>query len=415
MTRTIMHIDVNSAFLSWTAVHMLQHGSSIDLRNIPSIIGGNQATRHGIVLAKSIPAKGFKIQTGEPVFQAKQKCPNLVVMPPDYFLYMQCSSALSEILQNYSDKIQLFSIDECFLDYTGIEKILGEPIKVANQIREQIRKELGFTVNIGISTNKLLAKMAGDLKKPDMTHTIYPEEISAKMWPLPVEDLYMVGRATAPKLKGMGIHTIGDLANTDIELLKYKFKSWGLMLHAYANGIDESPVHPGSGHTVIKGIGNSTTVYFDVIDKQTAYKVLLSLVETVSMRLRFSGFCCSVVAVSLKTDELISSSHQKKLMTPIDCTNAVFKEVKSLFDEMWRGQPIRQMGIRVSDLYTKDYIQLSFFEENWDKQRRLDKTIDEIRIKYGSNAVIRSSFLWSGLSPLEGGVVDEFPVMSSIL
>ncbi|NLD51100.1 MAG: DNA polymerase IV, partial [Clostridiaceae bacterium] len=264
--RTIFHIDVNSAYLSWEAANRLQHGEALDLREVPSVVGGDEASRHGIVLAKSLPAKKFKIHTGESLFAARQKCPNLIVIPPHYDLYMQCHKAMMDVLHNFSPTIQIFSIDECFLDYTEMEAIWGSPLEAASAIKERIKKELGFTVNIGISNNKLLAKMGGDLKKPDMIHTLYPEEVPEKMWPLPVEDLYMVGRATAPKLHQMGIYTIGQLANADIELLKYKLKSFGQLIRDYANGIEDSQVAKG-GRPPIKGIGNSTTISFDVDSK----------------------------------------------------------------------------------------------------------------------------------------------------
>lgn len=414
--RIVFHIDVNSAYLSFEAVYRLQHGATVDLREIPSAVGGSQATRHGIILAKSIPTKKYGVKTGEAIWEAKQKCPQIVIIPPNYYLYMGCHKALVDLLKNYSDKVQVFSIDECFLDMTGM-KLLGDPLDVANEIREHVKKELGFTVSIGISTNKLLAKMGSDLKKPDAVNILFPENVPEKMWVLPVEDLYMVGQATAPKLHKMGIYTIGDLAKTDIEWLKYKFKSWGMVLWSYANGIEDSNVS-ASSHSVIKGIGNSTTIHFDVEDKETAYLVLLSLVETVGMRLRYGGFCCKVVSVSIKKAEDLSSySHQKKLVVPVDCTNAIFFECKKLFDQMWKGEPIRHLGVRVSDLTTSDYIQLSLLEKDWNKQKKVDAAVDEIRMKFGAGSVIRSSFLWSRLAPLQGGLTEDssFPVMTSIL
>ena len=267
--KIIFHIDVNSAFLSFEAVYRLQHGAAVDLREIPSAVAGAQATRHGIILAKSIPTKKYGVKTGEAIWEAKQKCPDITIVPPNYALYMCCHHALVKLVKDYSDKVQVFSIDECFLDMTGMQ-ILGDPLVVANEIRERIKQELGFTVSIGISSNKLLAKMGSDPKKPDAITTLYPTEISEKMWILPVEDLYMVGQATTPKLHNIGINMIGDLARYDIEVLKYKFKSWGLLLWNYANGIEDSSVS-NSSHSIIKGIGNSTTIHFDVEDKETAY------------------------------------------------------------------------------------------------------------------------------------------------
>ena len=413
--RIIMHIDANSAFLSWSAVFALQHGATVDLREVPSIVGGNQASRHGIVLARSIPSKKFGIQTGEPVISAKQKCPNLIVVPPEYWLYMKCSSSMVEILKDYSDMIQVFSIDESFLDYTGMRKLMGDPVVVASQIKDRIHKELGFTVSIGISTNKLLAKMGSELKKPDAVSTLYPWEIKQKMWPLPIRELYMCGQATEQKLQSMGILTIGDLAKTEPEFVKYKLKSWGDMLYAYAHGIEDSLVKPGGAVPYVKGIGNSCTIHFDVEDTETAHKVLLSLVETVGMRLRHGGFCTRLVQVTIKTSELRSYSHQHKFYVPTDCTNDIYKQACKLFDTMWKKEPIRHLGVRVSELCGNDFIQLSLLEENNEKQRKVDRAVDEIRMKFGSSSVFRAGFLHSRLAPMQGGVVEEFPVMTSIL
>ncbi|NMB97377.1 MAG: DNA polymerase IV [Clostridiaceae bacterium] len=414
--RIIFHVDVNSAFLSWSSVYALQHGCKVDFRTVPAIVGGNQATRHGIVLAKSIPAKKYGIQTGEPIVDARRKCPALVVIPPDYILYMKCSEAMIKILKEYSDQIQIFSIDECFIDMTCMQKLLGGDYnRIATEIKDRIKNELGFTVSIGISTNKLLAKMGSDLQKPDAVVTLFPEEIKKKMWPLPVRDLYMCGKATEKKLHGMGIYTIGDLAQTEPEYLKYKLKSWGEMLYNFAHGIENSQVNPNGSIPYIKGIGNSCTIHFDVEDYETAHKVLLSLVETVGMRLRRGNFCCRLVQVSIKTNKLTSYSHQRKFEVPTDCTNAIYEEVCRLFDNAWKGEPIRHLGVRVSELCGNDFIQLSLFDKNWEKHRLIDRAIDEIRMKYGSHSVFRAGFLYSGLAPLQGGIVEDFPVMSSIL
>ncbi|HHU79363.1 MAG: DNA polymerase Y family protein [Caldicoprobacterales bacterium] len=414
--RLILHIDVNSAFLSFEAVYRLQHGETVDLRDIPSAVAGSQATRHGIILAKSIPAKKYGIKTGEPTWEARQKCPQLVTVPPNYALYMFCHNSLKELLKNFSDRIQVFSVDEFFLDVTGMPGA-DQPLELAHIIRKRIKKKLGFTVSIGISSNKLLAKMGSELKKPDAVSTLFPPEIPGKMWPLPVEDLYMVGRATSLKLRKMGIGTIGSLANCDLELLKYKFKSWGKLLWDYANGIESSAVSSSSRDTV-KGIGNSTTVHFDVEDRRTAHQVLLSLVETVGMRMRFSGLCCRVIAISIRrAEDLTFYSHQLKIQTPIDSTTAIYEYCKRLFDEAWGGEPIRHLGVRVSDLSPAVHIQLSMFEKEWEKQKVIDRAVDQIRMKFGPGSVIRSNFLWSGLAPMEGGLSDDasYPVMTSIL
>jgi DNA polymerase-4 len=413
--RTIFHIDVNSAYLAWEAVYRLQHGAKVDLRTIPAVVGGNEESRHGIVLAKSIPAKKYNIQTGETLFSARQKCPNLVVVPPNYGLYLKCSNALVSILREYSPIIQRFSIDECFLDYTGMEKLFGYPVEAAHVIKNRIRDELGFTVNIGISHNKLLAKMAGELSKPDKVHTLYPEEIPEKMWPLPVEELYMVGRATAPKLHMLGIRTIGDLARHNVKDLEIRLKSHGVLIWQYANGIENSLVR--NSHIGIKGIGNSTTTPFDVEDIKTANMYLLSLTETVATRLREAGFCCNLVSVGLKNNNLRYYSHQRKLHAPTDSTDEIYCTAKELFKEMWKGEPLRHLGVRVSDLSPSNYVQLSLFShKDLVKMRALDKAVDYIRSKYGPQAITRAVFGNSEIPALSGGVgEEEYPMMSSKL
>ena len=392
MSRIIFHIDVNSAFLSWTAVERLNKGEPIDLREIPSIVGGDSETRHGIVLAKSTPAKKYGIVTGEPIAMALRKCPELVCVPPDFPLYARNSRRMFEILSDYSDRIEQFSIDEGFLEYSGMEKLLGPPLETAEMIRQRIKKELGFTVNIGVSCNKILAKMAGELEKPDKLITLFPEEIEEKLWPLPVEDLFMVGRRTSPRLREMGIRTIGELANFPLPLLEKKFKSFGRMLHAYANGIDDSPVVPESEATELKSIGNSTTTSFDVEERETAYKILLALSETVSMRLRGHKLCAQEIAVTLKSSDFKVYSHQKQLVNAVDCTNAVYETAKEIFDEVWKKEPLRLLGVRAGKLCAEDCVQLSFLEEDWSKQKKADAAMDAIRLKYGKNTVRRSTF-----------------------
>lgn len=413
--RTIFHIDVNSAYLSWEAVYRLQQGAKIDLREIPSVVGGNPKTRHGIVLTKSIPAKRFKIQTGETIHAACQKCPNLTIVPPSYSLYMKCSNAMVAILKEYSPNIQRFSVDECFLDMTGMDGIHGNLIDLAYKISDRIRTELGFTVNIGISNNKLLAKMASDLKKPNMVHTLFPHEIKEKMWCLPIEDLYMVGNATAPKLRSIGIDTIGDLAQADLKLIRYKLKSHGEMVWKYANGIEDSSVRV-SNHMTMKGLGNSTTTPFDIVDKETAHLLLLSLTEMTAMRLRDSGNMCTVISVKAKTHEFHRYSHQRKIYSPTDCTNEIHKIVTALLDESWDGTPLRHLGIRLSGLVSNEYYQTSLFDvRNKEKLRSLDNAIDDIRLRFGSKSIMRAGFLNSRIRSMTGGVAEDYPLMTSIL
>lgn len=412
----VFHIDANSAYLSWEATYRLQHGDPLDLRTVPSVVGGDPTTRHGIVLTKSIPAKKFNVQTGETLYSACQKCPDLIIVRPNYTLYRQCSDAMVEILKDYSPYVQRFSVDECFLDFSGMELLSKDPIKTAHEIKDRIKNELGFTVNIGISTNKLLAKMAGELKKPDMVHTIFPEEIAFKMWPLPIEELFMVGRATTKKLRSRGIRTIGELANFDLKLIKLFLKSYGTLVWNYANGIDYSPVRTG-GTIEVKGMGNSTTIPFDVEDRTNAQLVLLSLVETVSARLRQAKVLARLVSVSFRTNEFYSCSHQRKLYNATDCTDEIWEIACELFNELWDSQPLRHMGLRVSELCQNDFYQTSLFGKDFDKRRKVDSAVDVIRAKFGPSAIFRSAFLHSGLHSITGGVIEneDYPMMTSLL
>ena len=411
--RIILHIDVNSAFLSWEATYRLQHGATLDLREVPSVVGGDEESRHGIVLAKSVPAKKYGIQTGEVLWQARSKCPNLIIVPPDYSLYMQCSTALIDLLYEYSPLLERYSIDECFLDITETLKS-KKALDIAREISNNVKAVLGFTVNIGISSNKLLAKMASDFEKPDKVHTLFPDEIPKKLWPLPVRELFMVGRRTAPKFYRLNIFSIGQLAHTDPQFLRAHFKSFGTVLWQYANGIDNSPVNPYSPPA--KGIGNSTTTPFNVDNEREALLFLLSLVETASSRLRAARLLAQVVSVSIRETDLTFFSHQRRLLTPTDNTESLFKVARALFRELWDGSPLRHLGVAFSSLCNDRFYQTSIFEDEQTYQKKsLDSSIDSIRLHYGNTSVVRGSFINSGIPPLTGGVIDDYPGMRSQL
>lgn len=326
----------------------------------------------------------------------------MICVPPNFALYTRNSEEMFGILSNYSDRIEQFSIDEGFLDYTGMELLFGPPLEGAKKIKHHIKKELGFTVNIGISSNKLLAKMAGELEKPDKIITLYPEELGEKLWPLPVEEMFMVGRKTAPRLRKMGIRNIGELARYSVPLLVKEFKSYGRMLHAYANGIDDTAVAYAESVQEVKSIGNSTTIPYDVEEREEAYKILLSLAETVSMRLRGGKVCAREIGVVIKTTDFHVYSHQTKLLNAIDCTNAVYETAKIVFDEAWREEPIRHLGIRAGHLCSDECIQLSILDEDWTREKQADVAMDEIRKKYGRKTVVRSTFI-GGIEPAYGG------------
>ncbi len=396
----IFHIDVNSAFLSWEAVYRLEHcGENLDLRETASAIGGDIAMRRGIILAKSIPAQKYGIKTGETIAEAKMKCPGLILAPPDYQLYDKCSMAFMKILRRYSDVVEQYSIDEAFVDMTSTCHLFGDPEETADRIRNRIREELGFTVNIGISTNKLLAKMASDLEKPDRVHTLYPQEIPRKMWPLPVSELFFVGPATARKLFAVGIRTIGELAAADPVWLRSLLKKQGEIIWGFANGMDISPVLPQPAAN--KGYGNSTTTPYDVSDLQTARKVLLALAETVGIRLRADGVRIEVVSVCIRyaglcgEDYFPSATHQRKLKEPTNVTAEIYEAACSLFGELWNGEPVRHLGVHTCGVSKSDFArQMELFNErDYEKLLGADVAMDNIRERYGMDAAIRAAFL----------------------
>lgn len=406
--KVIFHIDVNSAFLSWEAVYrMKQLGESLDLREIPSAIGGDVAKRHGIILAKSESAKQYGVRTGESIMEAKKKCPGLYVASPNYSVYQKSSAAFMKILRDYSPDVEQYSIDEAFVDMTGMQRLFGEPVSCAYGIKDRIRKELGFTVNIGVAENKLLAKMASDFQKPDRVHTLWREEIPVKMWQLPVSELFFVGKATAKKLAGLGIHTIGELANTDKELLQYQLKKHGEIIWNFANGYDTSLVETQPADN--KGYGNSTTVAFDVSDASTAKLVLLSLAETVAARLRKHQVKAEVVSVGLRTYDLHHVSHQMVLPAATNITAELHQAACTLFDELWDGTPLRQLGIQTSHLREEDVgRQMSLFDNtDYERLEKLDKAVDTIRERFGNDAIKRGSFVEQTIDHMAGGALRD--------
>ena len=392
--RIIFHVDANSAFLSWTAAYKLKVlGEDVDIREVPSVVAGDKASRHGIILAKSTPAKKYGIQTGEPLFQALEKCPELVVVPPDYNLYVEASRHFVEMLRQFSPAVEQYSIDEAWV--------------AAEKMRERIWNELGFTVNVGISTNKLLAKMAGDFEKPNKVHTLFPEEIPHKLWPLPVRDLFLVGSATERKLKTMGVYTIGDLAKTDPTLLKKRLGKHGETIWHFANGRNADAVLPEPMEN--KGYGNSTTTARDVTTRQEAYQVLLSLCETVAARMRKDGKCGSCVSVHLRTNEFHHFSHQTLLHGATNITQVIFDTACRVCDEAWDGTtPLRQLGVQMTRLSDEPYQQYDLFSgvspQRFERKLRLDETVDALRDKYGEEIIRRAKFAQDADSHMAGGL-----------
>lgn len=403
----IFHIDVNSAFLSWSACYRKNVlGEEMDLRLIPSIVGGDQEARHGVVLAKSTPAKKYGIQTGEPIVSAKKKCPGLVVVPPDFHQYVEYSRRLIELLHSYFDQVTQYSIDEAWAEFTGYELLYGDPIQFAYRLKDQIREEMGFTVNIGISTNKLLAKMAGDLKKPDLVHTLFPEELESKFWPLPVEYLFLVGRSAADKLHSLGIYTIGDLAKSDPVMLRSHLKKHGEVIWNYAWGREEEDeLDAREGNKVY---GNSTTTPVSVTDVEYADQILLSLCETVGMRLRADDVKINCVSIKIRDEEFVNRNRQMQLDSLTNVTEEIFEAAKQLLRELWDGRPLRLLGVSTSGVTSEDYRQYNLFDlEKYDKLEKANQAIDTIRARFGEDSVKRASFLKSSVSHTGGGLNKE--------
>jgi len=400
MERIIFHIDVNSAFLSWEATYRMRVlGETADLRLIPCVVGGSEESRHGIVLAKSESAKKYGVTTGEPLVDARRKCPGLRTVPANFPIYVEYSNKMMKILEDYSPDIEQYSIDESFIDMTGTRQLFGEPIEAACKIKERIYEELGFTVNVGISTNKLLAKMASDFKKPNLVHTLFPEEVPAKMWPLPVSDLFFVGRQTTKRLHSLGIFTIGDLAHTDRKVIHDNLKAHGDVIWEFANGIGDSmeDVANKNRKPANKGYSNETTLPFDVIDAAMAKEILLSLTETVATRVRADKSYISVISVYFVDNAFHQTSKQMSLDSATNVTNEIYYHVCQLFDQLWNGNPIRLLGVHTSKATSESHRQYSLFEtQNVEKLSKLDSAIDAIRNKYGEDSIKRASFVHTG-------------------
>lgn len=391
--RLIFHVDVNSAFLSWTSVKRLQNGLS-DLRLVPSIIGGDAGTRNGIVLAKSIPAKQFKIETAEPVSLAFRKCPSLLVEPPDFAWYKICSKAFKDICRSYAPVVEEYSIDECFLDMTGTKRLYPDPVKTAYEIKDKIKNDLGFTVNIGIGPNKLLAKMAGDFEKPDKVHTLFREEIPTKMWPLPVKDLLYCGKSTSQQLNRAGIFTIGELAAMNLEdLQKLMGERGGLGLHRLAMGEDDSEVREEFDDA--KSYSIVTTEEEDISTYERADRLLLELVDRVSKRLRRDDVLTTCITVTVRYLDFKTRSHGHRIPEPTDISQEIYETGRKLLRELWDGKtPLRLIGIALSDVTKEGTTQLSLFEEEnvrREKNQKMDRTMDGILDRFGKGSLKRGT------------------------
>ena len=390
MKRIVFHVDVNSAFLSWSATQMVNEGKE-DIRLVPSVVSGDPDKRTSVVLAKSIPAKAYKINTGEPITMALRKCPTLVIAPPDFKLYSKFSKAFKDICREYSPCVEEFSIDECFMDMSGLDHMYPDIIATAYELKDRIKNELGFTVNVGVGSNKLLAKMASDFEKPDKVHTLFSEEIESKMWVLPVRDLLFLGKASAEKLDKLYIKTIGDLAHADIGILKATLgNKAGEQLYNSANGIDDSPVEDKPREA--KSYGHSITVEEDVIDYTTANKLLLALCDAAASRMRADSLKAYNISVNIRDNHFKNKSHQIQLDNATDITRDIYEVSKKLLSDIWNGKsPLRLIGVSLGDVTKQSAEQISLFgsdSSETDKKRSLDAAVDNIRNRFGDSKIL---------------------------
>ena len=390
--RIIFHIDVNNAFLSWTAVQLLEEGYNIDIRTIPAIIAGDESKRHGIVLAKSPIAKKYGIVTAETIYQAKMKCPNLKIFSPNHEIYQRKSKQLMNYLKKFTPIMEQFSIDECFLDMTGTKYLYTNHLELAYKIKDEIKEKFGFTVNVGIGNNKLCAKMASDFEKPDKVHTLLKSEIKEKLWPLPVNDLFMCGKKTSIELNKMNIYTIKDLAEYDFQKLEKKFKSQAKYLKQAAWGIDESKVEERKDKR--QSISTTRTLPHDEENKEKLKEVLFVQTEDVCRQLREQNLYASTIAIIYKDKYFKSTTVQEQLENATDNTKEILKKINSLFDKSYNNIPVRLIGVRLANLTKFKNTQVSIFDteiDNDSKEESIQKTVDKINKKFGSSLIMPAS------------------------
>ena len=378
----IMHIDVNNAFLSWSAIDLLMHGHPSDIRYCEAIIGGDESSRHGIVLAKSMVAKSRGVKTAETIKEARKKCKKLEVYPPNFKFYKYMSNRLFELISKYTNDIEILSIDECFIDYGKIENLYGDPIKFAYNLKKDIKKTLGFTVNIGIANNKLCAKMASDFIKPDRVHTLFDDEVITKMYPLPIGELYGIGKKTSIKLKSLNINTIGDLANFDVNILCKYFKNQAYKMINSAKGIDDSIII--SKKRVATSISKSITLPYNLNSINEINKVLYGLVVSICNSLKSYKKYASVIGVQLKDKNFNTYSHQKKLINVSNNVDEIYNLTKIILKEMIKDEPIRLVGVSINKMVSNNHYQINMFEniENKELDYKLNKVIDKINKTY---------------------------------
>lgn len=411
MERVILHSDLNNFYAS---VECLYHP---ELRGKPVAVAGDPEARHGIVLAKNYQAKAFGVATGNPLWMARQLCPDIIFVPPHYDLYLKYSQIAREIYSEYTDQVEPFGLDECWLDVTGSTALYGDGKKIADELRQRIKFELGVTVSVGVSYNKIFAKLGSDMKKPDATTVITSGHYKEIVWPLPVKELLYVGKATQKQLKRYGIHTIGELANTNPDFLFRILGKNGEMLWAFANGLDQSPVNNIGAKSLIKSIGNSTTAPRDLISNEDIKITLMALCESVATRMREYDFICETIQIGIRDNELNSYERQGKLEIPCCCAKTFFDKAFDLYQKNHiSGKPIRSLSVRACNLSVQEHEQLSFLPElvKIQKLEQAEKAVESIRRRFGHFAIQRGLMLTdkklSSLNPKEEHIIhpDSF-------
>ncbi len=394
MEKIILHIDVNSAFLSWSALKLLEEGYKKDIRNEISVIAGDPNKRHGVIVAASIPAKRIGIKPPINLYEARNKCKSLLVIKPDYNYYYSKSKALMDYLKGLFPEIQQYSIDECFIDYTSMKFLYGDEVKYAYKLKDEIYEKFGFTVNIGIGNNKLSAKMASDFEKPNKVHTLYKNEFKEKVWDKDISQLFMAGKSSCKKLKELNINTIGELATADVDMLVRNLKSQGKLLYEYANCIDDSKIETDK-YLDRKGIGFSRTLEYDTDDIELIYKTLYSFSKKISKKLREKKVYATTLMVTIRDFEFKTSNHQKKYTNSFVFTEDIYEKAKELFNEVWNREEIRLIGLRAVDFTNSGNYQLSLFDKNLDNKNKevIENLIDKINNEYGSNSIFKGNKL----------------------
>lgn len=391
MGRTILHSDMNSFYAS---VECLYHP---EVRDKPIAVAGDVEARHGIILAKNQHAKKFGIQTGEAIWQAQRKCPELVLIPPDFPKYLYFSKRARQIYADYTDQVEPFGLDECWLDVSGSVGLFGNGLTIAQEISNRIKAELGVTVSIGVSWNKIFAKLGSDYKKPDAITVFHHENYRDLIWPLPVGDLLYVGPSTERKLRNMAVFTIGDLAQVNVRYIRSALGKMADILYGFANGLDITLVAHIGDTSPIKSIGNSCTAPHDLRSEEDAKMLLTALGESVGMRLRGQGMQARTVCISIRDNELYRFERQCKLKQPTDITSEIIHAALSLLRRQYNWQrPLRSLGIKVTDLTAgRSSVQLDLFTDNRlrPKREQIDKTVDWLRGRFGNNCIQRAVIL----------------------